>query len=237
MIRRYLAFACDYDGTIAVEGRVDASTLAALERAKRAGWRLVLVTGRALDDLTRVFGPVQTFDRIVAENGALLFTPSSGTARVLAASPPPEFAAELRRRGVTPLSTGQVIVATDRANQQIVADVIRGRSLRVQMSLNVERILNLEMILNKGALMVLPSGVDKASGLKAALADLGLTPEQTVGVGDAENDLTFLDMCGYAVAVSNAVESVKARADLVTANPAGAGVVELVARFPRFLGS
>ena len=49
--------------------------------------------------------------------------------------------------------------------------------------------------------MVLPPGVNKASGLKAALADLGIVSHKVVGVGDAENDHAFLRLCGCAAAV------------------------------------
>jgi len=54
-----------------------------------------------------------------------------------------------------------------------------------------------------------------------------------VGVGDAENDLAFLARCGCAVAVANALESVKARSDLITAGERGAGVVELTEKLLR----
>jgi hydroxymethylpyrimidine pyrophosphatase-like HAD family hydrolase len=40
-----LALATDYDGTLASQGMVDAATLAALERFKATGRRLILVTG------------------------------------------------------------------------------------------------------------------------------------------------------------------------------------------------
>ena len=49
------------------------------------------------------------------------------------------------------------------------------------------------MIFNKGAVMILPSGVNKATGLAAALEELGLSPHNVVGVGDAENDHAFLE--------------------------------------------
>ena len=52
--------------------------------------------------------------------------------------------------------------------------------------------LELQVIFNKGAVMVLPSGVNKATGLDAALDELGLSPHNVVGVGDAENDHAFL---------------------------------------------
>ena len=83
---RYLALACDYDGTIALDGVVDAPTLAALERLRASGRKLLLVTGRELDDLCRVFPHITLFDLVVAENGALVYWPatrgaSAGSAR------------------------------------------------------------------------------------------------------------------------------------------------------------
>jgi hypothetical protein len=88
--------------------------------------------------------------------------------------------------------------------------------------------LELEIIFNKGAVMVLPPGVNKASGLAAALAELGLSAHNTVGVGDAENDHAFLSLCEVSVAVANALPALKERCDAVTEGARGAGVVELV---------
>jgi hydroxymethylpyrimidine pyrophosphatase-like HAD family hydrolase len=56
--------------------------------------------------------------------------------------------------------------------------------------------LELQIIFNKGAVMVLPAGVSKASGLEAALALLELLPHDVAGIGDAENDHAFLRLCG-----------------------------------------
>ena len=88
--------------------------------------------------------------------------------------------------------------------------------------------LNLRVIPNKRALMILPPGVDKASGLAAALAELGLSTGDAVGVGDAENDLAMLEACGVSAAVANALPEVKERVDLVTRAERGAGVSELI---------
>lgn len=214
---RFKALATDYDGTLADDGKVSRDTLAALRRAKKAGRKLLLVTGRELEDLMRTFAEVDVFDVVVAENGALLYTPSPAPReRPLATPPPPEFAQTLIERGVGPISSGRIIVATWEPHQQVVLDTIR------------EMGLELEVIFNKGAVMVLPSGVNKASGLCAALEELGIRPEEVVGVGDAENDHSLLGACGLGVAVANAVPALKKRADLVMLQPRGAGVVELI---------
>jgi hydroxymethylpyrimidine pyrophosphatase-like HAD family hydrolase len=90
--------------------------------------------------------------------------------------------------------------------------------------------LELQIIFNKGNVMILPTGVNKATGLAAALKVLGLSPQQTVGVGDAENDEAFLKMCGVSVAVDNALEVVKKLATIVTKGARGAGVTEVINR-------
>jgi hypothetical protein len=212
----FLALATDYDGTLAHDGVVDSDSLAALRRLKNSGRRLILVTGRELPDLQRVFPDLGCCDLIVAENGALLYEPGTGRESVLAPAPPEAFVARLRERGVHPLSVGRSIVASWEPMQDIVLETVR------------ELGLELQIVFNKGAVMVLPSGVNKASGFVAALAECGLSPHNVVGIGDAENDHAFLAMCGCSVAVANALDSVKVEADLVTSGARGDGVRELI---------
>jgi HAD superfamily hydrolase (TIGR01484 family) len=212
----YRALATDYDGTLADAGKVDAETLAALVHLRRAGWRLVLVTGRELDDLMQVFPHLDLFHRVVAENGALLYRPEERTERRLCEAPPHIFLQRLRERGVD-ASMGRVIVATRRPFETEVLEVI------------AELRLDLRVIFNKGAVMALPSGIDKGSGLEAALAELGVGWQETVAVGDAENDLEFVSRCALAVAVANALPVVKERAQYITARERGAGVREAIA--------
>jgi hydroxymethylpyrimidine pyrophosphatase-like HAD family hydrolase len=215
---RYHLLACDYDGTIATGGRVAPQTLAALERLRASGRRLLLVTGRRLKDLQQVFPRLDLFDRVVAENGGLLYRPSDHTERTVGEPPPPSFIEELGRRGVTPLAVGRVIVATWEPHQTTVLRAIRRLGLELQLSFN------------KGAVMVLPSGVNKASGLQAALEELRISAHNTVGIGDAENDHAFLALGGFSVAVANGLPTLKQRVDYVTASDNGAGVVELIDR-------
>src|SRR5262249_55423452 len=103
---RYLALASDYDGTLATHGQVDEEPLLALERLLASGRKLILVTGRELDDLGKVFQHLDLFERVVAENGAVLYRPATREQKVLGQPPPPALIAELRARGVDPLSVG-----------------------------------------------------------------------------------------------------------------------------------
>ncbi|WP_259720542.1 HAD-IIB family hydrolase [Synechococcus sp. CS-1328] len=215
---RFHAIATDFDGTIAHNNDVDDATLAALERAKKSGRKLLLVTGRELPDLQLVFPRLDLFDLVVVENGAVLFNPQSKEVSILAEPPLPKFVAELRAHKVSPLSTGYVIVATHEPHHIEVLKIIH------------EYGLELQVIFNKGSVMVLPSGVNKATGLAAALAELALSPHNAVAIGDAENDHAFMRLCECSAAVANALPAVKETADLVLDKARGEGVVELVDR-------
>ncbi len=215
----YRILATDYDGTIATHGAVDDATLAALHRLRHAGHYVLLVTGREIEDLRSVFNHFDHFDLIVGENGGLLHWPSNGREKLLAEAPSPAFVDALRKRNVVPISVGRVIVATFEPHETTVLETIK------------EMGLELQVIFNKGAVMVLPSGVNKASGLRAALREYGLPASAVVGVGDAENDHAFLEVCGYSVAVANALPALKKRVKWVTSSSHGAGVTELIDRW------
>jgi hydroxymethylpyrimidine pyrophosphatase-like HAD family hydrolase len=215
---KYEVLATDYDGTIAYEGKVDDATVDALRRARQAGKRLVMVTGRELADLFNTFEHADLFERIVAENGAVLYNPKDKQVRTLAPAPPPAFVESLQREGV-PLSVGHSIVATVEPHEHKVLEAIHAFGLEWHV------------IFNKGSVMALPAEVTKATGLAPALDELDLSHDVTIGVGDAENDHAFLRACGLAVAVSNALPSVKELAHLVTIGARGAGVSELIDRW------
>lgn len=218
-MKRALAIATDYDGTLAAHGVVDAAALGALDRLRASGRKLVLVTGRVMHDLRGVFPRVGLFDRVVAENGALLVDPKTGEERLLAAPPPVAFAERLLERGVAPLSVGRVIVATLRQNERVVREAI------------AELGAPLEPIYNEESLMVLPRGVDKGTGGRAAFEALGLGADdiatRTVAIGDAENDVALLEACALGVAVADAHPDLRRVAQYITRGAAGAGFVEV----------
>ncbi|MDB5051338.1 MAG: phosphoglycolate phosphatase [Fibrobacteres bacterium] len=215
---RYHALATDYDGTLAHHGAVSAATLEAMRRLKASGRKLILVTGRILEDLLAVFPETDLFDCLVVENGAVVVRPGTGEERILGTPPPEAFATALRERGVTPLGRGKVILATWEPHEEAVLETIREFGLEYQV------------IFNKGAVMILPGGVNKAAGLSQALQELGLSRHNLVAVGDAENDNAMLDAAECAVAVANALPRLKERADLTTIGKSGEGVTELANR-------
>jgi hypothetical protein len=215
---RYHALAADYDGTLAHHGLIDDLTWASLRRLRDSGRKLVMVTGRELDELLGLLQHPEMFDRIVAENGALVYNPTTKGIKLLAPPPPREFAAELRKRGVDRVAVGRVIVAAWEPHQDTILHTIHDMALELQV------------IFNKGAVMVLPTGVNKATGLSAGLKEIGLSVHNVVAVGDAENDHALITTAELGAAVSNALPSLKAHADVVTSADHGPGVAQLIDR-------
>ncbi len=208
--------ACDYDGTIAEGGRVSEPTARALERVRESGRKLVLVTGRTLGNLRDVCPEFERkFDAIVAENGGVLYQPGIREVKALGEPPEPALLDALLRRGVGfALGTSSIHTSSDAAEAALAA--IRETGL--------ERTL----VFNRRSLMLLPGGVTKGSGLQAALAAMELSPHNTVGIGDAENDHAFLALCEFAVAVADAVPALRERAEVVTRAPGPSGAVEFI---------
>jgi hydroxymethylpyrimidine pyrophosphatase-like HAD family hydrolase len=210
----FKAVAIDFDGTLAEGGPPAASVLAAVRSAREMGLRLLLVTGRTLTDLGQVFPDVdEHFDLTVAENGAILRAAEGH--RRLARPVDPELAKALQSRGI-PVQPGEVILACDAVHDAEVFEEIRRLDLDCQL------------VRNRAALMVVPAGVTKASGLGAGLRELGLSPRSAIAIGDAENDLALLEACELGVAVANAIPVVKQRADLVLDRADGPGVTEFL---------
>lgn len=213
---RYLALVTDYDGTLATGGRVPDEAVTALRRLRRSGRRSVMVTGRRLEDLQRVCPHLDAFDSVVVENGAVIYVPQTREITALDKPPPRAFVERLGALGVPDIELGQVIVAT--------------RLPYHTMALQAIQELGLELLItfNESAVMVLPPGVNKSTGLDYALRKLGLSFHEAVGVGNAENDHSFLSRCECAVAVANAVPPIKKLAAFVTGEAAGRGVVQLI---------
>jgi hydroxymethylpyrimidine pyrophosphatase-like HAD family hydrolase len=213
---KYRALACDYDGTLAHDGAVMLSTAAAVERLRASGRHLFMVTGRELPELKQVCSILDRFEWVVAENGALLHRPADDSTRLLCEPASPPLVDSLRRFKIKPLSVGQAIIATVEPNEVFVLEEIKRLGLELQV------------IFNKGSVMVLPSGVNKATGLAALLKEAGVSADEVVGVGDAENDHAILEYCGLGVAVANALPMMKERSDIETKGARGVCVAELI---------
>ncbi len=211
---RFAAVAIDYDGTLATDGTVPPATVAALEQVVASGRKFILVTGRMLRELLPLFPQATLCARIVAENGAVLYRPETRDQRLLTDGASPRLTELLKRKGVVPLDVGESIIATVRPHEVAIMEAIRDLGLEHHV------------IFNRESVMVLPPGVNKATGLAAALDELQLSPHEVVGIGDSENDHALFQASELSVAVASAVPTLREAADWVTVKPNGAGTAE-----------
>ena len=210
MPQPFMVVAIDYDGTIAYHDVPDAAALEAIDSLRSRGVRVLLCTGRVLDDLRSVFPEVDRhFDALIVENGGVIVISSVESCLVepMAA----ELTAALEEARI-PIRVGRVLLATDATHDELALSEIERLGLEAQL------------VYNRGALMILPAGVSKGSGLLHALGRMEFSRHNTIGIGDAENDHSLLHACEIGVAAGNAVPGLRAHADLCLAEPNGAGV-------------
>jgi phosphoglycolate phosphatase (TIGR01487 family) len=208
---RFKAVACDYDGTLASHDRLAPPTVLALERARAAGLRLLLVTGRSFFELTRVCHRLDLFHAVVAENGGVLYFPTEGRLCDMAVGPPRRLLRELDRREI-PYQAGRVVIGTTRDYEERVAAALTATGV------------TLAAIPNRESLMLLPQGVDKGSSVRHVIRMLGLSPRDVLALGDAENDVALFEACGFAGCPGNAVDGLKGRADWVFSGDNGGAI-------------
>lgn len=211
----YRALAVDFDGTLTDGGASPAPKVVdSLSAARASGLRVIVVTGRILDQLEEAWPAVhESVDCVVAENGAVL---RAGGWHRLLADPVDRRLDAVLAAGHVPFTRGEALLAAKVADEPSILGCIRALKLGCQT------------VANRSELMVVPAGVSKGSGLYHALGHLGLSFHNTIALGDAENDLSLCEHSELAVAVQNAVEPLKEQADVVLAEPDGAGVAAFV---------
>jgi len=214
----FLALASDYDDTLADDGNITGATWSAVQRLRTSGRKLILVTGRSFANLEWVLPRLEDFDAIVAENGAVLYCSAEHRTVLLSGGLPKSLVEQLQFRRVEPLWIGEIILATRTENAHQILEAVRDLELEVGI------------VTNNNTIMVLPAGINKATGLAAALDELRIPAGQVVSIGDGENDAIMFESTGCGVAAANAPAIAKRTADLVTEAVAGVGFSELVDR-------
>ena len=215
-----MVIAVDVDGTLYDGVGVAPDAVAALTQATADGHTLVIVTGRRWEELGHVIpGVLELAVRAVCEEGGVMVDVVTGQLSLLAEPAEPALVAELRSAGVPSLDIGHVVVGAPTSWR----DVVTAARDRVGSARAV--------ITNKGSIALTPPGCDKASGLRAAVADLGLAGLPILAIGDASNDLAMFAIATVAVGVANADDAVRASGVPLTTASVGLGVAEALRRF------
>ena len=216
MYRRVLAF--DFDGTLALNGDVPPEVETALEQCHASGHVLFLVTGRRYETVN--LGHLgDLFAGIVWENGAVLTHTASGETYLPFGQLDTRLLKAIEEAGI-PFERGLAIAATWAPHDQALWHILssHGGSTSIEY--------------NKSAVMVLPPGATKGTGLERLLTLCGLSPRNLAAFGDAENDLSMLRLAEVSVAVADAVPAVIETADVLATAPGPQGVLEILNEYP-----
>jgi hydroxymethylpyrimidine pyrophosphatase-like HAD family hydrolase len=212
--------ACDFDGTGATNGQLAPELAAALGAARARGVTTLLVTGRVHDDVEALCADLSMFDAVVAENGAIICLPHAQRTIQLGQPPSAELLGALRARGVS-FHAGAVVVGTWERHASDLFEVVRQQGIDGQI------------VFNRQAVMLLPTGINKATGIQRALEELGRSEHNLVAFGDAENDLPLFTLAELAVAARGSVPAVARQAQDALSQPNGAGVARYIHRLLR----
>ncbi len=207
--------ACDLDGTLAHDGNVDPETWEILRKARSKGITLMLVTGRRLDTFSADGPFAELFEAIIAEDGAAVYFTRNNEVRLPFGRLDDTVIQQNKEKNI-PFEQGTAIMATWMPYIDAVEEVLHetGRSATIEY--------------NKGAVMILPPGATKGTGLRFALEELGYSEHNVVACGDAENDRSLFEIAEFSVAVANATPELKALSDYVLPFPRTKGIRHLV---------
>lgn len=213
-MRRPRVVASDLDRTLTgPDLRLDAAAVERIDALRRAGVRVVIATGRRLDELVAM-GLDARVDALVAENGAILH---AGGATETTHADFPLLARDALGRLADAFTWGAVLGSGPRHLATDASERLERAGLPHALEYNADEV------------MLLPHGVNKATGLARCLARLGVAADECWAIGDGENDASMLRMVARGAAPANAAPAARAAAHVQLANAYSAGFIELTA--------
>ncbi len=208
-------FAFDLDRTlVAVDRAPSRLARATIQEARSMGLSVILVSGRTLSALSPFVSALGPLEAVVAENGAVIEVPWGGRREVIGGGVAQQVRSRLEPISALEVEHGEVVVSGRWTDRRTIAGYLSG--------------LDIHIVRNRDRLMVLPTGVTKASGLELALRHLRIPEHSFAAIGDGENDIPMLRAAAVSGAVANAIPVVKALVDYVAHEPFERGVQEFL---------
>lgn len=250
----------DIDGTLISfkTHTVPESTVQAIRMAKERGVKVFISTGRPLPLICGLDAVLPYVDGYVTTNGAYNFVgDETVTCDTIAPEEVKRIIGYSMQFGVPCLVDGTKSIALLNENEQF--DYIFRKLLRITTlehpapleDVLAEGVLQLTpfftqeqedeaMALAKGCTIgrwhpefvdITAGGIDKALGLQKMADYLGLKIEETMAFGDGGNDIPILVKAGIGVAMGNAGDEIKQKADYVTTHIDEDGIYNALRHF------
>jgi len=215
MVKMYLVF-CDYDGTLSDKKNnfiIDEKVKDFINKFKEKN-PVFIVTGREERFIKRLAKGLEPSGWIL-ENGTIFIY---NNRKVLNVDDNwfdirEDLIRFLKNNNVN-FSVGEVIIYIDNAMKYINL---------------LNKISNVKVEWNRNNVMLLPKNVDKGSSILRFIKYFNLSGKIVV-IGDAENDLSMFEVADIKVAVKNAVDALKIKADFITNKENGEGVIEFLTK-------
>ncbi len=232
---RIRAISLDIDGTITYrDRRISIEALKAIRLAEGLGLPVMLVTGNSVPFAEAAAVFIGTSGPVIAEDGGALSFKREGTMRerVFLTDMDEEWIlwSEVKKR------YPEAVLSYSMHERKAGLVIMRTIPVEVVREIITELGLNLIAVDSGFAIHVKKPWINKGTGLEKACEFLGISPREVAHVGDGENDLDAFRVVGYRVAVAQAPESLKGKADYVTEKPYGDGGAEAILHVLRKFG-
>ena len=246
----------DIDGTLisAARKNVPLSTRRSLQKLRKEGIKTVVATGRDLGEVEKL--PIRTihFDGYITLNGQLCYDEHFHTfsghpiddkemeilSGMFKAKDIPFILINQKRRYINYVDD-TVVDVQEHTNGTIPdVDTYHGEKIYQICAFVTDRQKKaLQTILdecqitswNDMGIDIIPKGGGKAKGIEDYLRANGMTQEEIMAFGDGENDIEMLQFAGIGVAMGNASDKVKAKADYVTDTVENNGIEQALRHF------
>ncbi|WP_209475521.1 phosphoglycolate phosphatase [Thermococcus stetteri] len=223
---RIKAISVDIDGTITYpDRRLHEKALEAIRLAESLGVPVMLVTGNTVQFGEAAAILIGTSGPVVGEDGgALSIKEGKLRKRVYLTNMDKEWIlwSELKKRHP------EALLSFSMPERKAGLVVLRTVPVEAVRELIKELGLNLVAVDSGFAIHIKKPWINKGTGIEKACEYLGISPKEVAHIGDGENDLDAFRVVGYRVAVAQAPESLKEKADYVTGKPYGEGGAEAI---------
>ena len=259
MTQKYALF-FDIDGTLVSfqTHEIPASTILALTQAKTNGSRVYIATGRPPLIITNLGDIEHLIDGYITINGALCYV---GDELITCQPIPKEDVMtclkDCQEKGNSLIVVGRHDVAVVDVNgdvDRIFRQILAVRNLDKAASLDVvlqQDILQLtaffpadyepELMARMPQCVsgrwhpeftdITANGADKGKGILAIARHEGFDVSRTMAFGDGGNDTSMILQAGIGVAMGNAIDDLKSRADYVTTSVDDDGILNALRHF------
>ncbi len=218
----YKILATDIDGTITDEkGRIHLKAVQWIRKLEEKGVKVILVSGRPLPFLESLSLFLGTSGPLIAENGAVV--KMNGQTKLLGDP-------KLAKEALSALRGNGLPVELDEDN------VYRQVDISIRLSADPEQIsavireqqLPVSILVTNVMLHLVDKQVSKGGTLLKIIAELGIKPSEVVVSGDSYNDLPLFEIGAFNLAVGNAAQALKSKADKTAKELYGEGFSELI---------